>query len=88
MIQFISGLGKGLKRFSVEIGNNSLDVSDHRIPFQENIVGGDFADVNEFKWAALLNLSSSENGETNRCGGSLISDRSLIFSPINQSNIQ
>ena len=38
---------------------------------------GEFAEVNEFPWAALLNLSSSENGETSRCGGSLISDRFL-----------
>ena len=38
---------------------------------------GEFTEVNEFPWAALLNLSSSENGETSRCGGSLISDRFL-----------
>ena len=40
-------------------------------------MGGEFAKVNEFPWAALLNLSSSENGATSRCGGSLISDRFL-----------
>ena len=38
-------------------------------------MGGEFSEINEFPWAALLNLSSSENGATSRCGGSLISDR-------------
>ena len=33
------------------------------------------AEKNEFPWAALLNLKSSETGYTSRCGGSLISDR-------------
>ena len=45
---------------------------------EESIVGGEFAKVNEFPWVALLNLSSSENGRTSRCGGSLISDRHII----------
>ena len=58
---------------------NSPCVSNHSIIFQENIVGGDYAVVNEFPWVALLNLSSSENGATARCGGSLISDRFLML---------
>ena len=37
--------------------------------------GGEFADVNEFPWAALLNLSSTESNQTVRCGGTLIKDR-------------
>ena len=49
-------------------------------------MGGEFAEVNEFPWAALLNISSSENGETNRCGGSLISDRFLMLMHQHQSN--
>ena len=48
------------------------------------VVGGNFVEPNEFPWAALLNLSSSENGRTNRCGGSLVSDR---FSYLNVSRI-
>ena len=43
--------------------------------FQETVVGGEFAEVNEFPWAALLSLNYSGNGATARCGGSLISDR-------------
>ena len=38
-------------------------------------MGGEFAEVNEFPWAALLSLNYSGNGTTVRCGGSLISDR-------------
>ena len=41
-----------------------------------NIVGGDFAEKNEFPWAALLHLTSSEVGLSYRCGGTLINDRS------------
>ena len=41
-----------------------------------NIVGGDFAEKNEFPWAALLHLTSSEAGLSYRCGGTLINDRS------------
>ena len=37
--------------------------------------GGEFAEVNEFPWAALLNLSSTESNKTVRCGGTLIKDR-------------
>ena len=64
----------------------SLGVLNHQIPFQGNIVGGEFTEVNEFPWAALLNLSSSENGRTNRCGGSLITDRFPMLNPMPQSN--
>ena len=65
-------------------GGNTLCVSNHSIVFQENIVGGNYAVVNEFPWVALLNLSSSENGATARCGGSLISDRFLNVQFIHQ----
>ena len=34
--------------------------------------------MNEFPWAALLLLRSSETNQTSRCGGSLISDRHLL----------
>ena len=34
--------------------------------------------MNEFPWAALLSLRSSETGTRARCGGSLISDRHVL----------
>ena len=34
--------------------------------------------MNEFPWAALLLLRSSETNQTSRCGGSLISDRHVL----------
>ena len=34
--------------------------------------------MNEFPWAALLLLRSSETNRTGRCGGSLISDRHIL----------
>ena len=41
-------------------------------------MGGQFAEVNEFPWAAYLSLRSTESGATGRCGGSLISDRHVL----------
>ena len=41
-----------------------------------NIIGGDFAEKNEFPWAALINLTYTERGHEHRCGGSLINERS------------
>ena len=41
-------------------------------------IGGEEADVNEFPWAALLELRSSETNRESRCGGSLISDRHVL----------
>ena len=38
-------------------------------------IGGEYSDVNEFPWAALLNLNSTETGTTGTCGGTLIKDR-------------
>ena len=43
--------------------------------FQPTVIGGDFTEINEYPWAALLNLKNLEKGSTARCGGSLISDR-------------
>ena len=34
--------------------------------------------MNEFPWAALLVLRSTESGGTSRCGGTLISDRHVL----------
>ena len=42
---------------------------------QSTVLGGQTAEKNEFPWAALLHLKSSETGYSSRCGGSLISDR-------------
>ena len=41
-------------------------------------IGGEETEVNEFPWAALLLLRSSETNRTSRCGGSLISDRHVL----------
>lgn len=45
---------------------------------QGTIFGGFPAEVNEFPWAAYLNLRSTEKGMTGFCGGSLISDRHVL----------
>ena len=45
---------------------------------QATILGGQFAEVNEFPWAAYLSLRSTESGATGRCGGSLVSDRHVL----------
>ena len=34
--------------------------------------------MNEFPWAALLELRSSDTNRTNRCGGSLISNKHIL----------
>ena len=48
------------------------------VTFQTVSVGGEEAVVNEFPWAALLHLRSSETNQTSRCGGSLITDRHVL----------
>ena len=48
------------------------------VPNQALAIGGQEAEVNEFPWAALLLLRSSETNRTSRCGGSLISDRHVL----------
>ena len=45
---------------------------------QATIIGGQFAEVNEFPWAAYLSLRSTETGDTGWCGGSLVSDRHVL----------
>merc|ERR550539_1392952 len=45
---------------------------------RKRVVGGEFVQVNEFPWAALLSLTNSEDEDTARCGGSLISDRHVV----------
>ena len=45
---------------------------------QLNSIGGEEAEVNEFPWAALLVLRSSETNQTTRCGGTLISSQHVL----------
>ena len=45
---------------------------------QLNSIGGEEAEENEFPWAALLVLRSSETNRTNRCGGTLISSQHVL----------
>ena len=54
--------------------NQKLSISKPQT-HQGTILGGQFAEVNEFPWAAYLSLRSTESGATAFCGGSLISDR-------------
>ena len=42
---------------------------------QETIVGGNYAKIGEFPWAALILLNSSTTGASSRCTGSLVNDR-------------
>lgn len=42
---------------------------------ETNIIGGEFAEKNEFPWVALLNLTSSSSGLSYRCGATLINER-------------
>ena len=41
--------------------------------FSTRIAGGKFAEVNEFPWAALLEIKAG--GNPLRCGGTLVNDR-------------
>ena len=42
---------------------------------QETIVGGKYAKIGEFPWAAFIQLNSSTTGYSERCAGSLVNDR-------------
>ena len=42
---------------------------------QETIIGGKYAEIGEFPWAAFIQLNSSTTGTSARCAGSLINDR-------------
>ena len=42
---------------------------------QETIIGGKYADIGEFPWAAFIQMRSSTTGTSNRCAGSLVNDR-------------
>ena len=46
--------------------------------YQLASIGGEEAEVSEFPWTSLLLLRSSETNKTNRCGGTLISDRHVL----------
>ena len=66
-----------LRAFSVgdcfcgESQSSRLQVCDSN--FETRIAGGEEADVNEFPWAALLEIKAG--GTPLRCGGTLINDR-------------
>ena len=42
---------------------------------QGTIIGGKYAEIGEFPWAAFIQLNSSTTGTSERCAGSLINDR-------------
>ena len=42
---------------------------------QGTIIGGKYAEIGEFPWAAFIQLRSSTSGSGGRCAGSLINDR-------------
>ena len=42
---------------------------------QETIIGGKYADIGEFPWAAFIQMRSSTTVTSERCAGSLINDR-------------
>ena len=42
---------------------------------QETIMGGKYAEIGEFPWAAFIHLNSSTTGTSTRCAGSLVNDR-------------
>ena len=46
--------------------------------YQVTSVGGEEADVGEFPWAALVLLRSTETNKTDRCGGTLITNKHVI----------
>ena len=64
----------------IYICNSLLNISNISKSREDELtsVGGEEAEVNEFPWAALLLLRSSETNETDRCGGTLISDRHVL----------
>ena len=54
-----------------ESQSSGLQICDSKI--KKRIAGGKEADVNEFPWAALLEITAG--GTPLRCGGTLVNDR-------------
>ena len=63
-----------------ESHSSGLSVCDST--FEKRITGGEEAEVNEFPWAALLEIKAggANNNRPLRCGGTLINDRSFHLS--------
>ena len=55
--------------------SSGLDICESNL--EVKIAGGKEADVNEFPWAALLEIRDDEDKDdyVERCGGTLINDR-------------
>jgi len=64
--------------FCGESHSSGLDTCDSK--FNVRIAGGEVAEINEFPWAALLEIKdqSTNKGHTFRCGGTLINDRYVL----------
>ena len=53
--------------------SSGLDFCDNEVEISNRIAGGKVAEVNEFPWAALLEIKAG--GNPLRCGGTLVNDR-------------
>ena len=64
--------------FCGESHSSGLDTCDSK--FNVRIAGGEVAEINEFPWAALLEIRDGnvKNGKPFRCGGTLVNDRLLL----------
>ena len=58
--------------------SKSSDQKEFFVHYQLASIGGEVAKISEFPWAALLHLRSSETNKTDRCGGTLITNKHVI----------
>ena len=58
--------------------SKSSDQKEFFVHYQLASIGGEVAKISEFPWAALLHLRSTETNRTDRCGGTLISNKHVI----------
>jgi len=56
--------------------SSGLDFCDNEVEISNRISGGKVAEVNEFPWAALLEIKAG--GNPLRCGGTLVNDRFVL----------